>query len=108
MEKLKITIYPHEVKRKELVNACRMIVDQTRKEAGCMDSRLVMGEKDENSIILEQHWRQRDLFKDYLRSEHFTALLGAMKLLAANFEFIINDGPSSEGALFVDRSRNRK
>jgi quinol monooxygenase YgiN len=34
MEKLEITVHPHEIKRKELLNACQMIVDQTRKEDG--------------------------------------------------------------------------
>jgi quinol monooxygenase YgiN len=107
MEKLEITVRPHKTKRKELVNACQMIVEQTRKEDGCIYSRLLKGEKDENGIILEQHWKQRHLLEDYFRSDHFTALLGAMKLLATNYELIINDGSSSEGALFVDRSRNR-
>jgi quinol monooxygenase YgiN len=107
MEKLEITIHPHKTKRKELLNACQMIVEQTRKEAGCMDGRLLKGEKDEYDIILEQHWKQRHLLDGYFRSDHFTALLGAMKLLATNYELIINDGSSSEGALFVDRSRNR-
>ena len=81
-----------------------MIVDQTRKEAGCLDSRLLKGEKDENGIILEQHWKQRHLLDGYFRSDHFSALLGAMKLLAINFEVTINDGSPSEGALIVDRA----
>lgn len=108
MEKFEITVHPHKTKRKELLNACQMIVEQTRKEDGCIDSRLLKGEKDENSIILEQHWKQRHLLEDYFRSDHFTALLGAMKLLSTNYELIINDGSSSEGALIVDQSRNRK
>ena len=108
MEKLEITIHPHKTKRKELVNACQMIVEQTRKEDGCIDSRLLKGEKDEEGIILEQHWKQRHLLDGYFRSDHFSALLGAMKLLAVDYELIINDGSPSEGALFVDRSRNRK
>jgi quinol monooxygenase YgiN len=105
VEKLKITIHPHEIKRKELLNACQMIVDQTRKEAGCMDSGLLKGEKDENGIILEQHWKQRHLLDDYFRSDHFTALLGAMKLLANTYEVIINNGTHAEGIDAVDRAR---
>ena len=108
MEKLEITTNPHKTKRKELLNACQLIVEQTRKEDGCIDSRLLKGEKDENGIILEQHWRHRGFLEDYFRSGHFSALLGAMKLLAIDYELIINDGSPSEGALFVDRSRNRK
>ena len=106
MEKLKITLHPHEIKRKEMLNACQMIVDQTRKEAGCLDSRLLKGEKDENGIILEQHWKQRHLLDGYFRSDHFTALLGAMKLLAIKFEVTINDGSPSVGAFIVDQARS--
>jgi quinol monooxygenase YgiN len=90
MEKLEITVRPHKTKRKELVNACQMIVEQTRKEAGCMDSRLLKGEKDENGILLEQHWRHRGFLENYFRSDHFSALLGAMKLLAVDWEMAIN------------------
>jgi quinol monooxygenase YgiN len=106
MEKLGITIHPHKTKRKELLNACQMIVEQTRKEAGCMDGRLLKGEKDEYDIILEQHWKQRHLLDGYFRSDHFTALLGAMKLLAIEFEVTINDGSPYLGAFIVDRARS--
>lgn len=105
MEKLKITFHPRENKRKELLNACQMIVDQTRKEAGCIDSCVLKGEKDENGIILEQHWKQRHLLDGYFRSHHFSALLGAMKLLAVTYEVIINNGTHAEGIDAVDRAR---
>jgi quinol monooxygenase YgiN len=106
MEKLEITIHPHKTKRKELLNACQMIIEQTRKEAGCMDGRLLKGEKDESDIILEQHWKQRHLLDGYFQSDHFTALLGAMKLLAIKFEVIINDGSPSVGTFIVDQARS--
>jgi len=108
MEKLEITVHPHKTKWKELINACQMIVEQTRKEDGCIDSRLLKGEKDENGIILEQHWRHRGFLEDYFRSGHFTALLGALKMLAIDYELIINDGSPSEGAQIVDQARNRE
>ena len=105
MEKLKITLHPHEIKRKELLNACQMIVELTRKEAGCVDSRLLKGEKDENSIILEQHWKQRHLLEDYFRSDHFSALLGAIKLLAVDWEMAINDGAPEKANAAVINAR---
>jgi quinol monooxygenase YgiN len=108
MEKLGITIHPHKTKRKELVNACQMIVEQTRKEDGCIYSRLLKGEKDENGIILEQHWKQRHLLDGYFRSDHFTALLGAMKLLAIGHEVAINDGSPSEGELIIVQARKKE
>ena len=105
MEKLEITVRPHKTKRNELVNACQMIVEQTRKEDGCIDSRLLKGEKDENGIILEQHWKQRHLLDGYFRTDHFSALLGAMKLLAVNWEMAINDGTPEKANEAVKNAR---
>ena len=105
MEKLEITVRPHKTKRNELVNACQMIVEQTRKEDGCIDSRLLKGEKDENGIILEQHWKQRHLLDGYFRTDHFSALLGAMKLLAVNWEMAINDGTPENANEAVKNAR---
>ena len=105
MEKFKITVHPHKTKRKELLNACQMIIEQTRKEDGCTDSRLLKGEKDEEGITLEQHWKQRHLLVGYFRSDHFTALLGAMKLLAVEWEMTINDGAPEKANAAVTNAR---
>ena len=105
MEKLEITVRPHKTKRNELVNACQMIVEQTRKEDGCIDSRLLKGEKDENGIILEQHWKQRHLLDGYFRTDHFSALLGAMKLLAIDWEMAINGGTPEKANEAVKNAR---
>ena len=108
MEKLAITIFPHRSKQKELLGACRLIGTRTLEVGGCMDSRVVSGSGEDGALRIAQHWRKRDLLEDYFRSDHFTALLGAMKLLAISYEMTINDGSPSEGAIFVDRARNRK
>ena len=82
-----------------------MIVDHTRKETVCLDGRLLKGEKDENGIILEQHWKQRHLLDAYFRSDHFTALLGAMKLLAVDWEMAINNGAPEKANAAVINAR---
>ena len=108
MEKLVISIFPYPSKRRELLSACRMIASRTFEEIGCMDSRVFSASDEDNVVRLEQHWRHKDFLEGYFRSVHFTALLGAMKLLATSYELVINDGSSLEGALFVERTRNRK
>ena len=105
MEKLIITVLPHEIKHKELLRACQMISDQTGKEVGCMDSRVLKGDSDGKDVILEQHWRERHLLDDYFRTDHFTALLGAMKLLGKNYEVTINEGTQEEGMTAVVNAR---
>ena len=107
MEKLTVTIYPHRAKRKELLSACHMIAGQTLDEPGCMDCRVLPGSQESGAIVLQQHWRKADLLDDYFRSDHFSALLGAVKLLAINHEVTINHSSPSEGTLIVDRARSR-
>lgn len=106
MDKLTITIYPHRSKRKELLSACHMIAGQTLDEPGCMDCRVLPGSEESSAIFFWQHWRDQSLLDNYFRSDHFSALLGAIKLLAIDYELTINDGSPSEGAFIVDRARS--
>ena len=108
MEKLAITIFPKPPKLKELLSACRLIASQTLEKTGCMDCRVSSSGVDDSAIQFEQYWRQRHHLDDYFRSDHFNALMGAMKLLAIDFEVAINDGSPSEGSLFIDRARNKE
>ena len=108
MEKLAITIFPNTSKRKELLSACRMIASQTTAEDGCMDCRVFAESDTDSTFRIEQHWQHWGPMEAYFRSNHFTALLGAMKLLAIDYELIINDGSTLEGAQIVDQARNRE
>jgi quinol monooxygenase YgiN len=105
MESIRIIIHPREDKKKELLLACRMISDQTRQEAGCMDSHVLFGNDDANRIKLDQQWGQQSFLNDYFRSNHFSALLGAMKLLAKNYEVTINGGTREDGVTAVEKAR---
>ena len=106
MEKLNIAIYPHLAKRKELLRACHLISGKTLEQNGCMDSRVLPGSSKDSAIHLEQQWHKRNLLDDYFRSDHFSALLGAIKLLADKYELTINDGSPAEGINSVNRARN--
>ena len=105
MEKLFISIHPHQAKSKELLRACHMISDQTHEVPGCMDSRIRAGIGEEKTIHLEQYWSERHLLDDYFRSDHFSAMLGAMKLLGENYEITLNDGALKEGMNAVEHAR---
>jgi quinol monooxygenase YgiN len=108
MEKLVMSVYPHQTKRKEMLSAGHMISSQTLEETGCMDCRVFPGRGEESVIHLEQYWRTRHQLDEYFRSDHFTALLGAMKLLAIKYELTINDSSPTEGIHWVNRARNTK
>ena len=106
MEELKIAIYPHSAKRKELLVACHLISEKTLEQRGCVDSRVLHGSGEDGAIHLKQHWRSRHLLDDYFRSDHFSALLGAMKLLTGKYELRINDGSPADGIKLVNRARS--
>jgi quinol monooxygenase YgiN len=105
MEMLQITIHTSDDKRKELLRACRLITDQTRQESGCKSSQFSQDKDNENIITLEQQWEGRSSLDKYFRSDHFSALLGAMKLLGRTYEIQINGGTQEEGRDTVKRAR---
>jgi quinol monooxygenase YgiN len=105
MEMLQITIHARDDKRKELLRACRLITDETRQESGCKSSQFSQDKDNKNIVTLEQQWEQRSFLNDYFRSDHFSALLGAMKLLGRTYEVRINGGTQEEGTDTVKRAR---
>jgi len=102
---LTISVNAHSSGRIELLSACRLITDQTRQESGCKSSQLSQDNDNENIIILEQQWEQRSFLNDYFRSDHLSALLGAMKWLGRTHEIRVNGGTQEEGRDAVKRAR---
>ena len=107
MDKLSIYIHPHIPKHNELLGACKSISSQTLEETGCMDCHLINGRGEDRTISIEQYWRERHLLDDYLQSDLFSALLGAMKLLAKRYELTINDCSPYEAMILLNWIRNK-
>ncbi len=105
MEILQITIYARDNKRNELLRTCRLITDQTRRESGCKSSWVSQDIDNGNIITLEQQWEQRPSLNNYFRSDHFSALFGAMKWLGRTYEIRINGGDLEGGGDAVKRAR---
>jgi quinol monooxygenase YgiN len=105
MEMLQITIHARDDKQKELLRACRLITEQTRQESGCKSSQLSQDIDNENIITLEQQWEERSSLDNYFGSDHFSALLGAMKWLGRTYEIRINEGTQEEGRDAVKRAK---
>ena len=108
MEMLRISIYARSDKRNELLRTCRFIIDRTRQESGCKSSRLSQDNDSENIITLEQQWDRWHSLNNYLQSDHFTALLGAMKLLGESYEIRINEGSQTDGMKVVRAARSKE
>lgn len=106
METLCISIHVRSEKRNELLRACRLIIDQTRKDGDCKNCKMRQHDEIENTITIEQKWTRWDAVKNYLQSDHFTVLLGAMKLLSKSYEIRINDSSQTDGLKLVESLRS--
>ena len=107
MEMLQIIIHARDDKRKELLRACRLITDQTRQESGCKSNQFSQDKDNENIITLEQQWEERSSLDKYFRSDHFSALLGAMKLLGRTYDIRINGNNQKKGLETVQMARSK-
>ena len=105
MEELLVKIRAREDKRSELLQTCHYIAERTLQVPGCKGSLLLQDSEKGDPITLEQQWDRRSFLNDYIRSEHFTALLGAMKWLGQSFEIQINGGTHEESMKIVDSER---
>ena len=77
-------------KRKELSQTLLSIVEQVRKESGCLHAGFYQnGENEEDFFVVEEWTTQKDS-DDHLRSDIFTVLLGARCLLSRPPEIVIH------------------
>ena len=104
---LTISVNAQSSKRNELLSACRLITDQTRQEKGCVDCRFYQDIDNENLINIEETWERRSYMAEHFRSDIFSALLGAVKLLGETHEIRINDGSQTEGLEAVQTAKSK-
>ena len=105
MEEVLVKILAHADKRSELLQTCHYIAERTLQVPGCKGSLLLQDSEKGDLITLEQQWDRRSMLNDYFRSEHFTALLGAMKWLGQSFEIQINGSTHEEGMKVIQFER---
>ena len=85
---IKMNVRPE--KRKELRQTIRSIVQEVRKENGCVDSTFYQNSENENDFFLFEEWENRQVLDDHLRSARFTVLMGARSLLSRPPEIMIH------------------
>jgi quinol monooxygenase YgiN len=85
---IKMNVRPE--KRKELRQTIRSIVQEVRKENGCVDSTCYQNSENENDFFLFEEWENRQALDDHLRSAGFTVLMGASSLLSRPPEIMIH------------------
>jgi quinol monooxygenase YgiN len=69
-------------KRKEVWQTIKSLSAHIKKEQGCVDSGFFQNAEDETEILFLTTWTDHNALDDYLKSVHFTVLLGIRSLLS--------------------------
>jgi DNA-directed RNA polymerase sigma subunit (sigma70/sigma32) len=89
-------------KRKELLQTIEAISGSIRKQRGCSSHHVYQDIEDENALCLLEEWENQDDLENYLRSDRFAALLGAMDLLSERPAITFNQVSSTAGMELVE------
>ena len=77
-------------KHKELSQTLHSIVEQVRKQSGCLHAGFYQNVESETDFFVIEEWTTQKDSDDHLRSDIFTVLLGARCLLSRPPEIVIH------------------
>ena len=100
---IKMTV-PAE-KRKEVLQTVKAILGPIRLERGCISCNCYVDVEDERVLFIEEEWRTREDLENHLRSDHFSVLNGAMRLLRVEPNIRFNTIASTAGLEEVKAAR---
>jgi quinol monooxygenase YgiN len=85
---VKMRVQPE--KRKELSQTLHSIVEQVRKESGCLHAGFYQKVENETDFLVIEEWATQKDSDDHLQSDIFTVLLGAGCLMRRPPEIVIH------------------
>jgi quinol monooxygenase YgiN len=94
-------------KREEILQTIKTLLGPIRNEPGCVSCYFCVDAEDEHIVIFRQEWKTNEDLAAHLKSEHFSVLLGVMKLLSIEPEIRINTIASTAGAEVIAAARAR-
>ena len=77
-------------KRKELSQTLLSIVEQVRKESGCLHAGFYQNVDNETDFLVVEEWASQKDSDDHLQSDIFAVLLGAGCLMSRPPEIVIH------------------
>jgi quinol monooxygenase YgiN len=77
-------------KRKELSQTLLSIVEQVRKESGCLHAGFYQNVDNETDFLVVEEWASQKDSDDHLQSDIFAVLLGAGTLMRRPPEIVIH------------------
>jgi quinol monooxygenase YgiN len=83
---VRINVRPE--KHKELSQTLHSIIEQVRKESGCLHSGFYQNVDSETDCLVVEEWETQKDADDHLQSDIFTVLLGAGSLMSRPPEIV--------------------
>lgn len=85
---IRIKVRPE--KRKELSQTLFSIIEQVRKESGCLHAGFYQDIDNETDFLVVEEWATQEYANDHLRSDIFTIFMGAGCLMRRPPEIVIH------------------
>ena len=67
--------YVEEDKIEEYLKLCKELVEETRKEEGCIKYELYQDEKDPTILTMIEEWQSMEVLDKHMISEHLTRIV---------------------------------
>lgn len=62
----------------EVIDLCKELVEETRKEDGCIKYELYQDSEDSSILTMIEEWESKEALDLHLKSEHFTRIVPMM------------------------------
>lgn len=94
-------------KRLEVIQTIKTLLAPIRNEQGCLSCNFCQDAESDTIMLFQQTWSSNEDLTAHLRSDHFSILLGAMKLLSIEPEIRFNTIASTTGEETIKAARRR-
>jgi len=81
MVKVIAKFFVKEDKVEEFLKLANVLVEESRKEAGCVSYNLLQDVSNPQTLIMVEEWESAGILKTHMASAHFTSIIPKMSLL---------------------------
>lgn len=92
-------------KKKEVLQTVKAILGPIRREQGCISCNCYVDVEDDSVLFFEEEWKTKEDLENHLRSDHFSILNGAMRLLRVDPDIRFNTIGSTAGPEAIQAAR---
>lgn len=81
MVKVIAKFFVKEDKIEEFLKLANVLVEESRKETGCVSYNLLQDVSNPQTLIMVEEWESAKILKTHMASAHFTSIIPEMSLL---------------------------